>query len=49
MTDGPFAVDVERVLDRTYFVFPSSILRLTCGDASGRGYGVWLREPDRDG
>ena len=37
------------VLIRTYVVFPSSILRLTCGDASGRGYGFWLREPDRDG
>jgi hypothetical protein len=36
-------------LDRTYVVFPSFILGLTCGNAPVLGCGFWLREPDLDG
>ena len=36
-------------LTRTYVVFPSLIMGLTCGDAPDRGCGFWLRESDRDG
>ena len=36
-------------LARTYVVFPSWILWLTCWNAPDRECGFWLREPDRDG
>ena len=36
-------------LIRTYVVFPSSIMWLTCDDARDWGGGFWLRESDRDG
>jgi hypothetical protein len=40
---------VRPILSRTYVNFPSLIWGLTWGYAPDRGFGFWLREPDRDG